>query len=138
KASYYFLRRAWQSLQITLTDEGLDGLHVHVVNETAMPFSGQVEIVLLKDRNAVVARRRVSCRLEPRTTRTFASDELLNGFYDVGYAYRVGPPKHDVVVATLFDETDQVVSEAFHFLHQREPEYLTRVALDVEAERVDA
>ena len=27
KAAYYYLRRAWQPRQVTITDEGLDGLH---------------------------------------------------------------------------------------------------------------
>ena len=54
KAAYYYLRRSWLSRQITVTDEGLDGLHLHVINETAEPLDGFVELLLLKDEHVVV------------------------------------------------------------------------------------
>ena len=37
-------------------------------------------------------------------------DELLARFCDTAYAYRFGPPQHDVVVATWFDETGRELS----------------------------
>src|SRR5205085_2786646 len=73
KAAYYYLRRSWRPQQITLTDEGLDGLHLHVINETAEPLTGSVELLLLKDERVVVARKEVPCPLGPRAQRTFAS-----------------------------------------------------------------
>ena len=36
-----------------------------------------------------------------------SSDALLDGFHDVAYAYRFGPPSHDVVAATLYDTDGQ-------------------------------
>jgi beta-mannosidase len=41
--------------------------------------------------------------------------ELFAGFLDISYAYRFGPPSHDLVVATLRDADGAVLSEAFHF-----------------------
>ena len=38
KAPYYYLRRSWRPWQITVTDEGLDGLHLHITNESAEPL----------------------------------------------------------------------------------------------------
>jgi beta-mannosidase len=54
KAAYYHLRRVWSPRQITLTDEGLDGLHLHVTNETAQPLDGHVELLLLKDGHIII------------------------------------------------------------------------------------
>jgi beta-mannosidase len=134
KAVYYYLRRSWQPRQITLTDEGLDGLHLHVTNEAAEPLHGFVELLLLKDEHIVVARREVPCRVPPRARQTFDADAVLDGFYDLTHSYRFGPPKHDLAIATLFDDQHRVLSEAFYFVRPREPSYLPAVQLEVEAE----
>ena len=49
----------------------------------------------------------------PHTRAMFGSDTLLGGFHDVSYAYRFGPPSHDVVAATLYGTDGEIVSEAF-------------------------
>jgi len=97
------------------------------------PLNGSVELLLLKSERIVVARQEVSCVVPPRGRQTLASDALLDGFYDVTYSYRFGPPSHDAVVATLFDGRHEVLSEAFYFVQPREPSLLPTVQLDVEA-----
>jgi beta-mannosidase len=134
KAAYYYLRRSWQTQQITMTDEGLDGLDLHVTNESAEPLEGFVELLLLKDEHIVVARQEIPCQVPARGRQTFGSDALLDGFYDVTYAYRFGPPKHDLAIATLFDNQHRVLSEAFYFVKAREPAFLPAVQADVEME----
>jgi beta-mannosidase len=136
KAAYYQLRRAWQTRQIALTDEGLNGLHLHVANETSEVLDGWVELLLLREGHIAVACREVPCKLPPRTCRTLESDELLDGFHDVTHSYRFGPPSHDIAIATLFDNDRRVVSEAFYFVQAREPIFLESVNLEVGAEKV--
>ncbi len=136
KAVYYYLRRSWRPRQITVTDEGLDGLHLHVTNETAEPLHGHVELLLLKDERVVVARREMPCRLAPRARQTFDADALLDGFHDLTHSYRFGPPQHDLAIATLFDEDRRALSEAFHFGRAREPAFLPAVQVKAEAEAV--
>jgi len=46
---------------------------------------------------------------------------MLDGFYDVSYAYRFGPPKHDVVVASLIGADSSIISESFHFSEPFQP-----------------
>jgi beta-mannosidase len=137
KAAYYYLRRSWQPRQVSVTDEGLDGLHLHVTNETAAPLNGFVELLLLKDGHITVARAEAACTLPAWGRQTFASDALLDGFRDVTYAYRFGPPGHDLAVATLYDDQHHVLSEAFHFVQAREPAFLAAVSVDTEAELLD-
>jgi beta-mannosidase len=44
------------------------------------------------------------------------ANSLLPSFFDVTYAYRFGPPAHDVTVVTLADaRTSAVLDQAFHF-----------------------
>jgi beta-mannosidase len=136
KAAYYYLKRCWQPRQLTVTDEGLDGLHLHVINESSEPLSGNIELLLLQEGHIVVAHGEAACRLPPRGRQTLASDTLLGGFRDVTYAYRFGPSQHNVAIATLFDEQRNVISEAFHFVMRQEPAYLDAIKLEVEEEQV--
>jgi beta-mannosidase len=121
KACFYYLRRVWQPRTVVLTDEGLDGVHAHVVNDTGEPLSATLEWTLLHDDHVVAAQVRAPCTVAPRSVVTFGSDEMLGAFYDVAYAYRFGPPKHDVTIATLFADDGSVLAEAFHFPHRTEP-----------------
>jgi beta-mannosidase len=121
KAAYYFLKRVWNSRQLVVTDEGLNGLHLHLINETSEACNGTVEVQLLKEPNVVVARQELAVRLEGASQRTFSADEILGGFYDVSYAYRFGPPHHDVAIVTWFDSERRVIGEAFHFIRRSVP-----------------
>jgi beta-mannosidase len=133
KAAYYFLRRSWLTRQITVTDEGLDGLGLHVTNESDKPLNGTVRLLLLKDEHVVVVNREVPFHLAPRSSRSFDSDAILDGFYDVTYSYRFGPQQHDIAIASLLDDQQQILSEAFYFVTPREPGFLAGIQLDAEA-----
>jgi len=137
KAAYYYLRRCWRSRQVVITDEGLDGLHIHVINETKDLLEGYLELLLLKDQHIVVARRETPVEVSPRSTFSLGSDELLGSFYDVTYSYRFGPPSHDVAVATLYDHDREILGESFHFISHREPAMLPSVNLGTEAKQID-
>ena len=50
-----------------------------------------------------------------------SADEILGGFYDVSYAYRFGPPHHDVVIATWYDDDRHLISESCHFIRRTQP-----------------
>lgn len=118
KAAYYALKRSWRTRQLTLTDEGLNGLELHLTNETAGDCAATVELLLLKEPNVVVARAETTVMLATRSRRRVSGDELLSRFRDTNYAYRFGPPQHDIVVSTWYDVERNVVSEAFHFVRR--------------------
>ena len=104
--------------QITLTDEGLDGLHLHLTNETTDSISGTVEVTLLKEPHTVVATRQAAVTIATACQQRLNAEELLGRFHDISYAYRFGPPQHDVVVATWFDADHNILGEAFHFVRR--------------------
>ncbi|HEX8255339.1 MAG TPA: glycoside hydrolase family 2 protein [Thermoanaerobaculia bacterium] len=136
KAAFYYLRRVWQPRTVLWTDEGLGGLHAHVVNETDEPLRGTLEIVLLRDGQIVTAQASVACEVAPRSKQTFEAEAVLGAFYDTAYAYRFGPPKHDVAVATLLID-ERVTAEAFHFPQSGPPVPATGAAIVAEANRRD-
>lgn len=118
KAAYYYLKRSWQTQQLTLTDEGLNGFELHLTNETDQPCDGMVELELLRSPNTLIARACSPFRLAPRSRQRLGGDALLGCFSDSAYAYRFGPPQHDAVVARRLDADGRVVSEAVHFLRR--------------------
>ena len=116
KAAYWHLKRAWAPRTVRITDEGLDGLMLHVINEGPVALDAVVELELLRDGKPTASRAEAPVRLEPNGRASLSGDGLLGHFTDSTYAYRFGPPKHDVAVARLRDrDTGTVLAEDFHF-----------------------
>jgi beta-mannosidase len=116
KAAYYYVKRASKSIALLLIDEGLNGLDLHVVNESPEPLDGEVRLAVYRDGEAMVASGSKVERVLPRSATTLRAAALLPHFFDLTYAYRFGPPAHDVTVATLVDAaTEAVLDQAFHF-----------------------
>jgi beta-mannosidase len=115
KAAYYGLKRAMQPLHLGVSDEGVNGLHLHLVNERAEAFSGAIVLEAYRDGRTVVARGEVPVTLAPREARTLPAFSLLSSFFDLTYAYRFGAPQHDATHIRLLDASGTPVAEAFHF-----------------------
>ena len=111
KPAYWFLRRAWRSRCVLITDEGLNGVSLHVHNEAAEKLDGIVEVELFNQGRVSVGKGGAPVSLTPFSSQTFSGEGLLPHFTDVSYAYRFGPPRHDVVVARLRAATGEVLSE---------------------------
>ena len=115
KAAWHALRRAFRPLQVLLIDEGLNGLHVDLINEAASEFSGSLSLVCLRDGATPVMRAERAVTLSSRSTTRIAAVELWGAFFDTAYAYRFGPPSHDATVATLKSTDEAHIGDAFHF-----------------------
>jgi beta-mannosidase len=137
KAAYYYLSRAFRPVTVVMSDEGLNGIAVHAVNDGADDLLATVRLELF--RGAVrIADASTTLTVAARSVAAMAADAVLGSFTDISYAYRFGSPGHDVVVATLLDKrTGRVLADAFHF-----PLGIGSVRseahLDVHAERLDA
>lgn len=137
KAAYYFLKRTWRNQQVVITDEGLNGLHIHSINESNEPWTGFIELTLWKEPNVVVARQEIPVELPARGRQYISADELLGSFYDVNYAYRFGPAHHDVVIVSQLDSQRQIVSDASYFVRRRES-VMVNAAIDVQVTQTSA
>jgi beta-mannosidase len=136
KAPWYALRRSLAPVAVLITDEALNGLDVHLVNDTAEDIDGTVVLRLYTASHqveqvshgvAVPARGGVAVR----------ADALLDGFRDLTYAYGFGPRVYDLVTADLLDGSGAVAASA-DFLpagpaRQRDPD----VGLQVELRSAD-
>ena len=101
KPAFHALARVLQPLHLAIVDEGLDGLAVHLDNETAEPLDATLELVLYQDDSVEVARGSEALRLPPRARVRRGVMALLGRFVDAGWAYRFGPPAVSLAVATL-------------------------------------
>ncbi|WP_323122771.1 glycoside hydrolase family 2 protein [Burkholderia alba] len=115
KSAWHAFRRVSQPRQILLTDEGLNGVDVHVLNDTPAPLDARVELVALRDGRTPVARAERMLRVAPHASHCLSSADLLERFFDFTYAYRFGPREHDSVVASLYATDGTLLSQAFHF-----------------------
>ncbi|PZU18582.1 MAG: beta-mannosidase [Shinella sp.] len=114
KPAWYALKRVFRPVQVLLTDEGVNGLSAHILNETADTLDLTLEVVALRDGSQPVVSGHRALSLAPRTVQEISATDLFSAFFDLNYAYRFGPPSHDLVMARLKRE-DQTIAEAVHF-----------------------
>lgn len=116
KAAWYALKRAFRPVQILLTDEGVNGLAVHLINETAAPVEATLTLTALRSGETPVIQAERPVTLPPRSVQAIPAASLFDRFFDLTYSYRFGPPGHDATVAALIDTATGVrLAEAFHF-----------------------
>ena len=115
KSGWHAMRRAFRPLQVVLTDEGTNGLDVHVLNEKPEAMDVTLELVCLRDGQVPVVQAQKALSLDGRTGMKFAATDLFGAFFDTTYAFRFGPPSHSVTVATLKDTAGHEIASAFHF-----------------------
>jgi beta-mannosidase len=115
KSAWYALKRAFRPVQLVLTDEGVNGLMLHLINETAQAIETVVTLECLKDGVLSVMRAERAVTLAPRNMVAMPDVELWGAFFDTTYAYRFGPPSHDVTIATLATPAGELLAEGFHF-----------------------
>ena len=115
KPVWHAMRRAFEPLQVLLTDEGTNGLDIHVVNETAADLAAELEIICFRDGRQQAASGSHSLALTARSKQKIAATKLFGAFFDTTYAFRFGPPSHDVTVARLRSVDGELLGEAFHF-----------------------
>ena len=115
KATYYYLRRALQPRSVHITDEGLNGISVHVNNDGPQPLRGELTLTLYRDREFQVASAARPLVVAAQASLEFVGTELLGHFYDLAYAYRFGPANYDLVVATLTTEDGTEALQSFFF-----------------------
>ncbi|MDF2120072.1 glycoside hydrolase family 2 protein [Roseiarcaceae bacterium H3SJ34-1] len=116
KAAYYALKRAFRPVQLLASDEGVNGLQAHVLNERARTLRAILSLECLRDGHVRVAQGAQEIEVSGRSTLAVSATALLGGFFDTTYAYRFGPPAHDANVLRLTDrDSGDLLVEAVHF-----------------------
>jgi beta-mannosidase len=116
KSAFHALRRAALPLRLSITDEGTNGLYLHLVNDSPRAVSGTLALRCLRDGKTPVIEASREVTVEPHSGMSLGSFELFDRFFDAGHCYRFGPAAHDVVHATFEGAYAGPQAEAFHFL----------------------
>ena len=117
KAAYYYLKRVMAPLTVLITDEGLNGLELHVINDTPEPFEGRLQFQLLRDGETVVADVSQPISLPAQSSMSVRTDSLLPYFMDTSYAYRFGPPGHQLALAHIYrSQATYACASNVHFI----------------------
>lgn len=120
KPTWYAARRAFSPVRVSMTDEGTNGLDVHLVNDSPQPKALMLDLRCLRDGKTPAIKACSDITLEPRACLSLPATHLFGAFFDTTYAFRFGPPAHNVTVASLSDpQTGEIVSQAFHFSQGR-------------------
>lgn len=114
KPACHGFARASAPIQVLLTDEGLDGLAIHVLNERPAPLEADLTLTCLRHGHIPVAEGTIPIHLAARSAMTLTCQDVLGRFFDTTRAHRFGPPTHEINHARL-TQAGALLSEAFHF-----------------------
>lgn len=114
KVVWHYLRRALAPVTVWTIDEGLNGVSIHVANDSPEPVRATLRVALYRDSEVCVEDGHEILELAPHTALERCAEGVLGRFVDVAYAYRFGPPQHDLIVTSL-ETADDLLSQDFRF-----------------------
>jgi beta-mannosidase len=128
------LARVLSPVAVWTTDEGLNGIAVHVANDRPEPLDARLRVALYRDLEVRVDSGDEELVLPPRSSCERGVEALLGHFADAALAYRFGPPSHHAVVASL-ERGGDLLGQAVRFPagHPLEREPAERLGLEVSA-----
>ena len=94
------MRRALAPLAVAISDEGNNGLAIHAFNDRAEPWAGELSCVLFRGETAV-GNAEHHVQIRAHSAIEIAMAQLFDGWMDLSFAYRFGPPLADVVHVQL-------------------------------------
>jgi len=140
KAPYWFLKRALAPCAIWTTDEGLNGVDIHVANDGDARRELWLRVALYSNGKFKVAESERRIAISGHMALTFGVEQSLGRFFDAAYAYRFGPPGHDLIVASLHAERGDIpFAQAFRSPAGRSAERrpIDELGITVEARFLD-
>ncbi len=135
KSAYWFLKRLLAPYTVWTTDEGLNGIDIHVANDGPVPLECLLRVSLYRAGEQRVAQSERALTVAKHQAVTLGLEQILGRFVDAAYAYRFGPPGHDLVVVSLHKTPDDLpFAQSFRFPAGRPMQTIAIVELAVTAE----
>ncbi len=101
KLAFGHLARALAPIAVWSTDEGLNGIDVHIANDRPEPLEATLRVALYRDFELPVAEASHPVLMSPHSGYTGNLELLLGRFVDVNWAYRFGSPAQDLIVMSV-------------------------------------
>jgi beta-mannosidase len=87
-----------------------------MINDTSRSIAAELSVTLYRNGCTPIDRVSAPIALLPRSAVELSIEALLGRFVDSSYAYRFGPPGHDVTAARLVDlVSGELLAQALHF-----------------------
>lgn len=116
KAAYFYCKRAMAPVALVITDEGLNGLEIHAINETSQDIHGVLNLYFYRDDSVRTTHAESELLIPARNKIKLKADAIIGHFIDTAYAYRFGPPNHHIVTANIQCHPNAAaICEAFSF-----------------------
>lgn len=112
KSCYYFLKRCWQPISVHITDESLNGIHIHCNNESSDDITVTVRLDLINNDYACSDTVTEKIIIKRNSSALLDSSSLFNHFVDINYRYKFGAPQYTAVVASLIDENNVMLNQS--------------------------
>jgi beta-mannosidase len=130
KAAYWLLKRALTPVAIWFTDEGLNGVDVHIANDRPVGWNGSVHLSLYRSGQQLVMKKSVEIAVPAHHTIRLKAEAMFGQFVDVSWSYRFGPPSYEVAFARLESAgLEQADSYYFPNGYRIQPETTSAVGL---------
>lgn len=114
KAAYWFLKRTLCARSVWMTDEGLNGVDIHIANDRDIALETTLRVALYRNGEHKVQERSVAVAVPCHASQTFGLESILGHFVDASYAYSFGPPGYDVAVASLHSNpSGELLAQSF-------------------------
>jgi beta-mannosidase len=115
KACYHYLKRALQPCTVLLTDEGVNGLWIHLLNEQPRDESVVLELTAWQGGDVQVAQGCKALTLPARSAQSVSALDFLGAYFDLTHACQFGPQLCDAVVVSL-KGANGLSADAFYFV----------------------
>ncbi len=118
KAPWYVMRRLMQPVAVMLTDEGVNGLGIHIANDGPGTWDGELRIDLVREGGSITESTTHALHVPPPGV-SIEMAAVLGEFRDISYVHRFGPPAYDVVTVSLVVPEGMAISQASFLAGER-------------------
>lgn len=101
KAPWFALARASSRVAVLISDEGLDGLTIEVVNDGPDELQAVLKLTAHSETGPADASAEIEISVGSHSSREWTAEILLDGFKDLNHAYGFGRRIYDALVAEL-------------------------------------
>ncbi|WP_241383836.1 glycosyl hydrolase 2 galactose-binding domain-containing protein [Rhodococcus sp. CH91] len=116
KAPWWVLARIFAPVTVLLTEDGLDGLRIDAINDTADVLDVTLQLQAHTPSGALPVDVSLPLHLGPHERAVFSWATVTGGFTDVNFAYRFGPRTFETATARLLDSRGATISESVHLV----------------------
>lgn len=104
KATWYAMRRACADTAVRIVDDGLSGLHIHVLHDRDEPFTGMMEVRTWSRHAVAGPSARVQVEMPGAGEKIWNVEQVLGGFLDLNHTWGFGLRQWEAVAVEIIPD----------------------------------